>query len=738
MYWPSGGPFPVLLEAPVGVGVRWMQFGLAVAYDLGQWQRAESEPSVRKGRARRSVFSGAAAELPFPAPVDEPPWSEAVLRELGSIPAGVVVEWSLQPDPEIPRATTSSANLPEVPGVRVAPLSAPERALKDQEAARRTGLRWRVNGRILARGDGETEESVVRVSRLIEAASHLEGGNRLVYRAPLFALSTMRSQAVLTEAELVGLFPPPFSSAFPLARDESLGRACLWIGRDLQGSPVGIPIPPTQGRHLLVLGETGMGKSSLVVRLAWQAARWGSVILFDPVGDTGREFLAGLPDRSVPNVAWVAPSHPGLSLSVLDQGASNSGHGTAQRERLLGDVVAALRRVRAGRYAESTFWGPRLEEMLLQAIRAASHWPGGSLAIAERLLSPGAFPFGTVPDAARESVGDVRRRIDAAPQDGDGARRLLSEITRNEVLSEMLDADTPTWSIASAVTPGRITVISGDAPVAGESTARYLLAVMLALAWNAVLGRRESSKTFLVLDEAQWYVHDGVGEMLRLGRRFNLHVWAATQSLGSLPESVRDSFRTNSADLVLFRGDPGDVRDVSRWVPQLAPERVMRMRRGEAAVLIGKGSETHWVRLPTPVAASGDPARFVSSLLLRPAESGGATGGPERATGLGGITEEPAPAPTTSPLPDVLRELLTHATGGSELTIRLSELRVRWQADPAAADKWVRAGGRTLSAAGVLLRTGRDGAGSFWVLSRDRLAQALTHWEESPGLGVES
>lgn len=565
------------------------------------------------------------------------------------------------------------------------------------------------------------------MAHLLETASHLDGGNRFACRPARSPFSKLRQAPVLSEAELVGLFPPPASVALVAAATGPFGRARLWLGRDLKGSCVGLPFDSVQGRHLLVLGETGMGKSSLVVRLAWQAARWGSVVLFDPVGDTAREFLAGLPESLAPGVSWVSPAVPGLTLSLLMEIAARGGETLARRERLLGDVVAALRRVRAGRYAESTFWGPRLEEMLFQAIRAASRWPGASLAVAERLLTPEGFPWRTVPESAREAVSDVRQRIEHAPQDGDGARRLLSEITRSEVLREMLDASSPTWSVGTAVTPGRITVVSGDAPQVGESVARYLLAVVLALAWNAVLGRESPSKTFLILDEAQWYAHDSVAEMLRLGRRFNLHVWAVTQSLRSLPEVVRDAFMTNSADVVLFRGDPSDVRDISRWVPQVAPERIMRMPRGQAAVLIDKGSETHWVLLPPPSSGRGDPNRFRPFLpaSLPPETVDVSRPRIDATPPLAAASAARSPPAEAAPFVEALRELIGQADGRSELIVRLAELRSRWSADPSLADRRVRNGGRFLASTGAMVRSGRDDAGSFWVLSRERLAEVL-------------
>jgi Helicase HerA, central domain len=726
--WHSGPTGEVELGVSSSVGVRWVQFGLSAAYESGQWRSPGTSRLGREATLRLEFESGCRSELPFPTSMEESPWCEHVLGELGGIPPGIRIDWDLLPDPAVPSHEDRTGGTPREEETDVRVTTLPERTLRDRQESRRIALRWQVRGSISTDSQPESLEAVWRVARLIEFVSHLDGANRLVGVVARRRGSTSGRFVVLSEPELGGLFPPPSSVVLATRPQVAPGHPCLWLGRDLRGSSVGLPFHPEKGRHLVVLGETGMGKSSLLIRLAWQAARWGSVILLDPVGDTARTYLAGLRERPAGTVRWVSPTAPALTLNLLREVASNGGGKVAQRERLLGDVVGALRRVRAGHYAESSYWGPRLEEMLFQAIRAASYWPGASLAVAEKLLTPEGFPPHAVPEVARDAVGDIRRRIDHAPLDGDGARRLLSEITRSEVLREMLDAESPTWSVHEALEAGRVTVVSGEAPRVGESAARYLLAVVLALVWNAVLVREPPSKTFLILDEVQWYAHDSVAEMLRLGRRFNLHVWAVTQSLQSLPEIVRDAVVTNSADLVLFRGDPSDVRDVSRWIPQVAPDRIMRMPRGEAAVLIDKGVDTRWIHLTPPHPGGLDPSRFRPAVAetffpFPPNEP------PVRDTRRPSLTEgrsDGLPTGAEGSFSAALRSFLNSGSNGTEITVHLRDLRSLCSSDSAEASRAVRSGGRLLSLRGVIVSVGRDERGKCWVLSRERLEGFLS------------
>jgi uncharacterized protein DUF87 len=736
--WLSGPEGGVVIGVPPIVGDRWVTFGLSSTYELGQWRAFDMDAPPSVARSEYVLSASSRVELPFPTPLDQAPWSEAVLGYLRGLRPGVVVEWGLVPDPSVPgngpRPHPSGQQRTEEFRYR----THPEQGLKDEEEARRTALRWAVAGRIALTPTAAAREDGSRVAHLLEVSSHLDGGNGFVCWPVRSILSKFRPVPILSEAELVGLFPPPNSTVLLPAASARRPSAQLWLGRDLMGSCVGLPLRLGEGRHLLILGETGMGKSSMLTRLAWQAARWGSVILFDPVGDTAGAFLAGLPSADAERVAWVSPSRSNLSLNLLAEVASKRGESVQHRERVLEDVVAALRRVRAGRYSESAFWGPRLEEMLFQALRAASRWPGASLAVAERLLAPDGSIERSAPDCAREAVRDIRRRIEQNPQDGEGARRLLSEITRSTTLSEMLDDPAPTWSVDSGVAPGRVTVVSGDAAQVGESAARYLLAIVLALTWNAALARASPSKTFVILDEAQWYSHESVVEMLRLGRRYNLHVWAVTQSLHSLPEAVRDAFLTNSADVVLFRGDPLDARDISRWVPCLASDRIMRMPRGEAVVLIDKGAEIHWVPLSPPPVEHGDPSRF----LPPPRESAPSLAGPE----LGSAVEERVETGALSGLGlappearivlEAVRDWAHRGDRRAELKVHLAQLRLREDIAPAILDREVRFAGRYLAAAGILVRKGKDDEGNYWILSRERLLNLPLPERTATGAGA--
>jgi DNA helicase HerA-like ATPase len=477
----------------------------------------------------------------------------------------------------------------------------------------------------------------------------------------------------------------------------------LVLGREETGEPVGIPWLAAEGRHLAVLGETGMGKSSLVIALARRAAERAGVIVFDPLGETAGAFRESLPRTE--RIRFLSPLSP-LGINALE-GLQSEIADPATRERRLNDLIHALRRVRSGRYTDASYWGPRLEEMLQRAIAVAAEVPDGTLEDAHLLLASGGRGFRTLPPAAQEPANELAQRIRSRPEDAEGARRLLYEVVRSPLLVRALCRRTPELSLSELVAPSNILVLSGAAPQVGESSSRFFLSVYLALLWPTLLARTGASKFFVFLDEAQWFAHESLAEMLRLGRRRNLHVVLATQSVASLPPIVAEAVWTNVADFVAFRGSPEEAREFSRVARGIAPETLLALPRGRAAALIGKGESLRWIRTARSVAGA-------------PSSSDSPANGPARAPDGRTPNSDEAPGPADSVSRSLLRRA-TSAAGGAILRIPLSELRK--ESDPEGSA--VRSIGGRLGRARAIVRVERGPEGTAWWIDPTRTISVL-------------
>jgi hypothetical protein len=710
--WTTGPAAAVRIGANDERTARWVAGAFLSSYPTGAWVGASGEvpatpTTVAVGRAIAGpnrpfrVLAGSTA-----------PWSDSVVAALSLLPEGSSVEWRLRPLGYSATHPPAAKLVSQPLGFRSDLPTTAYRRLADQVADRTVAPTWDVRVTLLGRDRAAAEP----LARLVESAAREDGGNGMAWSWTGRWFGRTPPGIALALPEILPLFPSP---SLRMPNPPMRGTSAAWtipVGRSAAGELWSLQVEPDQGRHALLLGETGMGKSSLLLRAAIRASEFGSVVFFDPIGDTSRRLLDRLPPASLRRVVWVSPGLSPVAVNALAPVSLPPPVG----DRALGDLVALLRRVRAGRYADSPFWGPRLEEMLSLSLRAAAAYPHGTLRDASEILAAAGGRIVGVPPEAEDRVRELVDRVRSRPEEVDGARRVLDEVVRSPVLARMLAAPEARFSLGEAVRTGRIVLVTGDATEVGESVARVLLSVHLALLWGEILASRSRTKTFVIADEIQWYANDAVAELFRLGRRFNVHLWAATQSLASLPDSTREASLTNAADIIAFRGSPDDAKELARWTADLTIESVLALRRGEAVVLLGKGRDVGWVRLPfDPDHPRPDRWSRVWEQcrdLWAPPDAG------DRAPG-----QEAETKPAASTVSDEVRTVLLVLWAGlladgaaDSVTVALDPLRTEAGVDPAA----VRQAGQRISAVGAL--DASDGPdGRTWTVRRERFAELL-------------
>lgn len=677
---------------------RWWSGRVVGLYAPGQWSIAPrtvvaTGPKWRGRPARR-----------FPAPLwGAPPTSlsERLGGVLSSLPGGLVLEVRMRPSATYTETASEGAGSTWRPSVS-APSVRQGRARPGPTALGSPPTQpaqriWACQVSLYRTG-AAAEVAKVEASA-IERSLCGTGGNGVRFSRVRSWPFQGEGEFPVRNADLLALLPGPTGESWPIPEEVPPTGGRLAVGVDERGGPWAIAFDAANGRHMAVLGETGMGKSSFLVSVAAAAAREYGVILLDPMGDAARQFLAAIPPTLGSRVTWVSPAASPLGLNAIAPPARAEGAGGFTRR--ISDLVEALRRVRAGHFVERSFWGPRIEEMLARAVSAAAS-TGGTLVDAHTFLD-GAMAGEPISAGATPELRALFERVRQRPEDAEGAKRLLFEFTSSPDLVRLLCERHPGIRARDLVAPQAITVVSGDAPQVGEVTTRRLLAAYLSILWGELMARPTPAKTFVVLDEIQWFGHEALGEMLRLGRRFNVHLVVGTQSLNALPEEMAAAIRTNVADFLVFRGSPDEAREFSRMAPALQAEDVLALTRGEAIYLEGKGRRVQYVR---PALTRTEPR----------ATGGYRTGGPaasfptgrERVQRPSVRADPPSRAAAAPGYVDPPRSTGT-------IRIYLADL----QSPNPDGESRIREWGGFLGRAGDLLGRGRDARGSYWELTEE-------------------
>jgi energy-coupling factor transporter ATP-binding protein EcfA2 len=497
------------------------------------------------------------------------------------------------------------------------PVAAPYAWRRDLEAVRAEralGPFWEVTALVTVSAGSRDllpPRILAEVRSWWEAVTDLPGGGGLTLRWPL-ALDPQKAREALlrgrplrqwvgssplvTAPELALWLPepgPPFVRQHPAPSPTQLSLL-LPGGHAL--APSWWVLDRKEGHHSLILGETGMGKSTLLASLALAVARPDvTVVVIDPLGPLVRGLLARLAPGPRSRVRILAPLSAPAALDPL---ASPAGEGDARRQRRVSEIITVLRQVRSERYGDTLFWGPRIEGLLHKVLGLLAETPGATLGEGELLLSsPERWPpaRGALSLPQRERYNELVREPEENRQ---GVLRLLQEITHSPPLAAMLSGPGP-GQLPRLVRPGSILLCDLERPAVGERVSSYLGGVLLSLLWSHLVERVETTPVVLILDEIQGYPTAALTEMLSQGRHFHLHVVAATQSLGALGPELRQALLSNARDWFLFRGTPGDLRWLEETVPG-SGKVVLHLPRGEARGFLGKGERIVPVHVAPP------------------------------------------------------------------------------------------------------------------------------------------
>ncbi len=133
-------------------------------------------------------------------------------------------------------------------------------------------------------------------------------------------------------------------------------------------------------RHCYLIGQTGTGKSSLLLEMMVQDVLNGEGFgLLDPHGDLAEAVLKHIPTNRSHQLRYLNPA------DIERPVGWNPFSGVVNRSRAADEIVGAFKSA----YAES--WGPRLEHFLINAVRLALDLPKSDLLTVYKLFTDDRF-----------------------------------------------------------------------------------------------------------------------------------------------------------------------------------------------------------------------------------------------------------------------------------------------------------------------------------------------------------
>jgi hypothetical protein len=397
----------------------------------------------------------------------------------------------------------------------------------------------------------------------------------------------------------------------------------LYVGARTSGERVMLT-PDERRRHLYIVGQTGTGKSTLLLNLIAQDLVAGAgLALLDPHGDLAEAVLTRIPTRRTNDLVYLNPADTERPIGFNPL----SGVPDPLKPIVADGVVASFRHV----WPES--WGPRLDYILTNAIRALLDVPGATLLMLPRLLIDDAYRVPLVEHHVGDPVvrsfwlneyagyGDRFRAEAIAPIQNKIGKALIEPRLRN-----MLAQPSSTITLRRLMDQGAIIVCNLSKGQLGEGVSHLLGALLTTAIAQAALSRADIAagdrRLFhLYADEFQSFATESFALILSEARKYGLTLTIAHQYLEQLGDRLRAAAFGNVGSMIACRAGASDAAILAEQIGLANPEAVLDLPNFTAwARLLYAGTPTSPLRLTlndAPRARRADARRLIETSRTR-------------------------------------------------------------------------------------------------------------------------
>ncbi len=392
----------------------------------------------------------------------------------------------------------------------------------------------------------------------------------------------------------------------------------LYLGLSVNDGDVALD-PAERRRHLYIIGQTGTGKSTLMLNLLAQDIEAGEgLALLDPHGDLAEAALTVIPKSRTNDLVYINPAdaeHP-VGFNPL------SGVPSALKPLVADGIVSAFRHV----WPDS--WGPRLDYILTNAVRALLDSPGASLLMLPRLLIDEPFRMRLVDHHVRDPMvraywlneyagySDSFRNEAIAPIQNKVGKALMMPSLRN-----MLAQPKSSITFRRLMDEGAIVICNLSKGRLGESTSHLIGALITTALAQAALSRAETPladrRVFhLYADEFQSFATESFALILSEARKYALTLTIGHQYLDQVSDHLQAAVFGNVGSIISCRVGTTDANKLAAQIGLGGPQGLLDMSNFSAwARLMWQGTPTSPIRLrlrPAPAALPTDTERLIA------------------------------------------------------------------------------------------------------------------------------
>ena len=330
-----------------------------------------------------------------------------------------------------------------------------------------------------------------------------------------------------------------------------------------KNTPFGIKAKD-RGKHMYIIGKTGMGKSTLLENMAIQDIQNGAGIAFiDPHGSTAEKLLEYVPKERVEDVLYFAPfdmDYP-VSFNVMED------VGADKRHLVVSGLMSTFKKI----WVDA--WSARMEYILSNTLLALLEYPGSTLLGVNRMLSDKPYREMVVENVQDPSVksfwvDEFAKYNERYMQEaGDAIKNKVGQFTANPLIRNIIGQPKSSFDVRTIMDEKKILIMNLSKGLVGETNANLLGSMLITRIYLSAMSRANLNASqlanmpnfYFYVDEFQSFANETFANILSEARKYKLNLTIAHQYIEQMEEEVRDAVFGNVGTTVVFRVGPLDA-----------------------------------------------------------------------------------------------------------------------------------------------------------------------------------
>lgn len=367
-----------------------------------------------------------------------------------------------------------------------------------------------------------------------------------------------------------------------------------------------------RGKHMYVIGKTGMGKSTMLENMAIQDIQNGEGIAYiDPHGSTAEKLLDFVPHERIKDVLYFAPfdvDYP-VGFNVMED------VGYDKRHLVVSGLMGAFKRI----WVDA--WSARMEYILQNVLLALLEYPGATLIDVNRMLTNKPFRAAVIEKITDPIVRDFwtvefATYTDRYTQEATPAiQNKVGQFVSNPLIRNIVGQSKSTFDLRKMMDEKKIFIVNLSKGRMGESNAALLGSMLTVKIYLAAMSRADEPparmaalpRCYFYVDEFQSMMNEAFADILSESRKYKLALTLANQYIEQMEENVRNAVFGNVGTLITFRVGPFDAEVLETvYKPIFLPEDLTNLGLGQIYLTLmidGVGSQPFSAETIPPIDA---------------------------------------------------------------------------------------------------------------------------------------